>query len=61
VDGFDQDEGGGDCDDGAEVSGGLFSAQGDAFKAFELPHHLFDACAAPVERFGEVPGNVAPV
>jgi hypothetical protein len=39
----------------------FFAAQGDAFKAFELPHHLLDACAAPVERFGEVPGNVAPV
>ncbi|MCK7614989.1 hypothetical protein M0H32_22725 [Roseibium sp. CAU 1639] len=61
MDGFDQDEGRGDCDDGPEVSGGFLATKVDAFKAFELPHHLFDACAATVERFGEVPGNLAPV
>ncbi len=36
VDGFDQDEGSGECDEGAEVCGGLFAAQGDAFEAFDL-------------------------
>ena len=61
VDGFDQDECRCDCDDGAEVSGGLFAAQGDAFEALEFSHHLLDAGPSPVERFGEVPWNVAPV
>lgn len=61
VDGFDQDEGGGDCDDGPEVSGGFLATQGDAFEAFELSHHLFDAGPPPVARLGEVPWNVAPV
>ena len=50
VDGFDQDEGGGEGDEGAEVCGRLFAAQSDAFEAFELPDGLFDAGPSPVER-----------
>ena len=48
VDGFDQDERGGEGDKGAEVSFGFFAAQGDAFEAFELSDHLLDAGTAPV-------------
>ena len=50
VDGFDQDEGGGECDEGTEVSGRLFAAQGDALEAFELADSLFGAGAGSVER-----------
>ena len=50
MDGFDQDEGSGECDEGAEVCGGLFAAQGDAFEAFELADGLFDARPSSVER-----------
>ena len=46
VDGFDQDEGGGEGDERAEVGGGFFAAQGDAFEAFELPDGLFDGSVA---------------
>ena len=49
VDGFDQDEGSGKCDERAEVCGGLFAAQGDAFEAFELADGLLDAGPSPVE------------
>ena len=53
MDGFDQDEGGGESDERAEVCGGFLATQGDAFEAFELPDGLFDACPPPVERFCE--------
>ena len=50
MDGFDQDEGSGESDERAEVCGGLFAAQSDAFEAFELSDGLFDARPSPVER-----------
>ena len=54
----------GESDEGAEVGGGLFTAQSDAFEAFELSDGLFDAGPPPIERSCEplwpVPG-VLPV
>jgi len=50
VDGFDQDEGGSESDEGAETCGGFFAAQDDALEAFELADGLFDAGAAPTAR-----------
>ena len=52
MDGFDQDEGSCECDEGAEVCGCLFTAQGDAFEAFELSDGLenFRAAWALLER-----------
>jgi hypothetical protein len=43
VDGFDQDEGGGESKEGTEVPGGLLAPQCDAAEAFELSDGLFDA------------------
>ncbi|MCY3753004.1 MAG: hypothetical protein OXG99_02815 [Alphaproteobacteria bacterium] len=64
MDGFDQDECRGEGNERAEVHGCLFTAQGDAFEAFELADGLFDAGPSPVERSREalwpVPG-VLPV
>ncbi len=51
VDGFDQDEGSCESDAGAEVRGGLFTAQDDALEAFELSDGLFDPRPFPVEYF----------
>ena len=50
VDRFDQDEGSGEGNERAEVCGGFFAAQGDAFEAFELADGLFDAGPSSVER-----------
>ena len=50
MDGFDQDEGGSESDEGAEVCGGFFASQRDALEAFELADGLFDAGPPPVER-----------
>ena len=53
VDGFEQDEGRGDGDDGPEVSCSLLASLRHAFEAFQLSHHLLDAGAAPIESLGE--------
>jgi hypothetical protein len=50
VDGFDQDERGGEGDKGAEVSFGFLAAQGDAFEAFEFS----DPPDAGTEQLGSV-------
>ena len=50
VDGFDQDEGVGERDEGFEVGFGFLAAQCDGFEAPELSDGLFDAGAAPIER-----------
>ncbi len=53
VDGFDQDEAGGERDDGGEVPLCFLAAQGDALEALELADGLLDASATPVKRLGE--------
>ena len=53
MDGFDEDEAQGECDDGSEGSFGFLAAQGDALEALELSEALLDAGAAPVERLRE--------
>ena len=50
MDGFDQDKGGRESDEGTEVGGGLFAAQGDALEASELADGVFGAGAGPVKR-----------
>jgi len=50
VDGFDQDEGTGQGEEGGEVSRRLLTAQRDALEAFDLANRLFDAGAAFVEH-----------
>jgi len=61
VAGFDKDKVRGDFDDEPEISDGILATQSDAIIVFLLPNHLFDAFASLEERFGEMPGNVAPV
>lgn len=53
VDGFDQDEGRRECDEGSEVSFGFLAAQCDALEAFELSDGLLDPGSASIERLGE--------
>jgi hypothetical protein len=58
VDGFDEDEGESEGDEGAVVLGRLLATEGDAFKALELAHGLLDAGAASVEGAWEEGGRV---
>jgi hypothetical protein len=53
VDGFGDDEGQGEGDEGAVMLGCFLAAQGDAFEALEPADHLLDAGAASVEDFRE--------
>ncbi len=56
VDGFDQDEGAGERDEGSEVLRRLLAAQGDAFEALNLADALLDAGAPFVEDLGKEGG-----
>ena len=56
MDGFDQDEGAGEGDEGSVVLRGLLASQCDAFEALELADGLLDAGSAFVEHFGEEGG-----
>jgi hypothetical protein len=58
VDGFDQDESGGEGDEGGKVSLCLFASEGDALEALELTDGLLDARPASVESRGEEVGFV---
>ena len=58
VDGFYQDEGASEGNEGGEVLCGLLAAQGDAFEALELAVALLDAGASGVEDFGKEGGLV---
>ena len=49
VDGFDQDYGVGESDEGFEVGCGFLAAQFDAFEVLELSDGLFYAGAVPTE------------
>ena len=53
MDGFDQDKGAGERDEGGEVLRGLLAAQGDAFEALDLADGLLDAGARLVEGAGK--------
>jgi hypothetical protein len=53
VDGFNQDKGADEGDEGGEVLCGLLAAQGDAFEALDFADALLDASAALVEDFGK--------
>jgi hypothetical protein len=53
VDGFDQDEGASERDEGSEVLRGLLAAQGDPFEALDLADALLDASASLVEDAGK--------
>ncbi len=53
MDGFDQDKGAGEGDEGGEVLRGLLAAQGDAFEALQLADALLGAGAPLVEDFGK--------
>jgi len=53
VDGFDQDKGAGEGDEGGEVLRGLLTAQGDAFEALDFTDALLDAGAPFVEDLGK--------
>jgi hypothetical protein len=53
VDGFDQDEGAGERDEGSEVLRGLLAAQGDAFEALDLADTLLDTGAPLVKNPGK--------
>jgi hypothetical protein len=53
VDGFDQDEAGGEGDEGQEVGFRLLASQGDASETLELADRLLDAGACLIERLGE--------
>jgi hypothetical protein len=56
VDGFYQDEGAGERDEGGEVLLGFLAAQGDAFEALDFADSLLDAGAALVEGLGKESG-----
>jgi len=58
VDGFDEDEGESESDDGGEAALGLLAAQGDPLEALELAEALLDAGTALVKRFREEGGPV---
>jgi hypothetical protein len=53
VDGFDQDKGADEGDEGGEVLCGLLAAQGDPFEALDFADALLDAGAPLVEDFGK--------
>src|SRR5262249_43460972 len=53
VDGFDQDKGASQRDEGGEVVRGFLAAQGDTLEALDFADALFNAGAALVEDFGE--------
>ena len=59
MDGFDQDDGAGECDERGVVLGGFLASEGDALEAFELAHGLLDAGTALVEGIGKEAGRVA--
>jgi hypothetical protein len=64
VDGFYQDEGAGERDEGGEILSGLLAAQGDAFETLELAIALLDAGSPLVEDLGKEGGlgfGVVPV
>jgi hypothetical protein len=56
VDGFDQDKGAGERNEGSEVLRGFLAAQGDPFEPLELADGLLDAGAPLVEDFGKEGG-----
>ena len=58
VDGFDENEGEAESDEGAVVLGGFLAAEGNPLEAFELADGLLDAGAAAVERAREKGGRV---
>ena len=49
MDGFDDDEAEGECDEGSEVLVGFLAAERNALEALELADELFDAGASPVK------------
>jgi hypothetical protein len=53
VDGFNQDKGAGERDEGGEVLGSLLAAQGDPLEALEFTDALLDAGAPLVEDAGK--------
>lgn len=53
VDEFDQAQSRGECDDGSEVSCGLFASEGDALEALEPTDALLDAGSGFVEGAGK--------
>jgi len=53
VDGFDQDKGTGERDEGSEVLRRLLAAQGDALEALDLADALLGASAPLVEDLGK--------
>jgi len=56
VDGFGQDKGAGEGDEGSEVLRGLLAPQGDAFEALEFADTLLDTGARLVENAGKERG-----
>lgn len=58
VDGFDEDEGERERDEGAVVLGGFLAAQSDAFEALELTHGPLDARPSGIESLREEGGLV---
>ena len=61
VDGFDQDEGTGEIDEGSEVLRGLLAAQSDAFEALEFADALLDPGSPLVEGAGKESGSFGDV
>ena len=53
MDGFDQDKGAGERDEGGEVLRGFLAAQGDPFEALDFADTLFDTGAPLVEDLGK--------
>jgi hypothetical protein len=53
VDGFDEDEGASERDEGGDVLRGLLAAQGDAYEAFDRADALLDASSALIEVLGK--------
>ena len=53
VDGFNQDEGAGEGDEGVEVVCSLLAAQGNPFEAFDLADGLLDTGASFIEDAGK--------
>ena len=53
VDGFGQDKGADEVEEGGEVLGGLLAAQGDAFEALDFADALLDTGASLVEDLGK--------
>ena len=57
MDGFDQDEGAGEIDEGSEVLRGFLAAQSDAFEALEFADALLDPGSPFVEDAGKESGS----